>query len=91
MDKVKFLMSSIWEFLLPLIRVLMTNGGEVLAKAASDSVRIVAVTCTDKTGAEKREVAFKMILATLTAAGITLSKTFVNAALEAAVVKMKEK
>jgi len=49
----------------------------------------VAVTMADADGATKREAAFKMIVATLTAAGITLSKRFVNAALEAAVVRLK--
>ena len=89
MDKLKFLLSSAWEFLLPLIKVLMTDAGAVLSKAASDAVSIVAVTCTDKTGAEKREIAFKSIVTTLAAAGIVLSKSFINAALEAAVVKLK--
>jgi len=89
MDKLKFLFSSVWEFLFPLIKILMTDAGAVLSKAAADAVSTVAVTFADKDGATKREEAFKMIVATLTAAGITLSKRFVNAALEAAVVRLK--
>lgn len=91
MDKIRFLLSSVWDFLFPFIKVMITDAGNTLATAAYESVTIVAATCTDKTGPEKREIAFKRVAATLTTAGIVVSKAFINAAIEAAVIKINDK
>lgn len=91
MEKVKFIMSGLWDFLQPIIKMLTSEAGRVLAASAIMAVRAVAESMTASSGAEKRETAFRMITDDLKRQGINLGASAVNMALEAAVAKYKAK
>jgi len=86
-EKMSFIMSKMWEFLRPFIRILMSQAGQVLAEAAMAAVAVMA----DQTipSSEKREEAFKIIVEDLRKKGIVLSSSIIYAAIEAAVQKLK--
>ena len=88
MDKIKFLMSDLWGFLWPFILVMLTSGGQLLA--ASAMAAVAAMATSDLSGPDKRDMALDMIKKDLRAGGITIATSVINAALEAAVVKLKE-
>lgn len=90
MEKIRFLMSGVWEFLRPFAYQLMTQGGRILAQAAMTAVTAVAVSMQDQDGAAKRKAAFEMIQADLAKQGVSLAASLINAAIEAAVLKMKD-
>jgi hypothetical protein len=90
MDKLRFLMSGLWVFLQPFIRVLLTQGGTLLIQASMQAVTAVAMDMKDAPGAEKRSVAFDMIRKQLIDKGIDLATVEINAALEAAVLKLQK-
>lgn len=89
-DKIKFFFTEAWAFLKPFATQLLTNSGKILLKSAMAAVTAVAANMGDSSGADKRDAALKLILADLEQAGIALALSTVNAALEAAVVKLKE-
>ena len=89
MVKFKFRMSSIWSFLLPFVQILLTKGGLILATVAMQAVQIVAESMKDEDGTDKREAAFDIIKKELTEQGIDLASSVINAAIEAAVIKLK--
>lgn len=89
-DKLKFLLSEVWAFLKPFAKQLLTNSGKILLTSAMAAVTAVATNMGGSSGADKRDAALKLILSDLEAAGIELATSTVNAALEAAVVKLKE-
>lgn len=86
-EKMKILMSGIWEFLLPFFRQMATQSGQILATAAMAAVTAAAQ--GQMTDAEKRDAAFNAILADLEKQGISMGTSIINAALEAAVQKLK--
>jgi hypothetical protein len=88
-EKLKFIVSEVWLFLLPFIRVMLTDAGRVLAVVAMNAVTTVASTMGDAAGEEKRAEAFNLITSDLTSKGIMIGTSFINAALEAAVIKLK--
>ena len=59
-EKIKFLASSMWSFLRPLIKVFLSEIGPVLAQAATAAVQAAAVKAIN--GSEKREGAYSEIL-----------------------------
>lgn len=89
MVKFKFMMSSIWLFLLPFVQILLTKGGLILATVAMQAVQIVAESMKDEDGTDKKEAAFDIIKKELTEQGIDLASSVINAAIEAAVLKLK--
>jgi len=89
MDRIKFLFSGIYQFLKPFILILMTHGGMLLMQAASEAVTACATNMASSPGAEKRAVAYDMIVDRLRLDGITLASFVVNAAIEAAVIKLQ--
>lgn len=88
-EKMKILMSGVWEFLLPFFRQMMTQSGQILASAAMAAVTAAAQ--GDMTNEERRTAAFNSILADLQKQGISMGTSIINAALEAAVQKLKDK
>jgi hypothetical protein len=90
MDKVKVIFSKVLEFLLPLIRKFLVDGGLIALQLAFEVVPIVAQSFAHGSGEEKRKEAFKMILDKAKAQGLVLSTSMINAAIEAAVAKLKE-
>jgi hypothetical protein len=89
MDKFKFFFSSVWGFLKPLITMFLTKAGLVLMELAEYYVK--NLTYSDLTNDEKRKTAFSLIKKDLEAKGFELAESFINAAIEAAVVKLKDK
>jgi len=88
-EKMKFILSELWSFLQPLIRHLLSDAGTILAQAAMAAVTAVAAEMSGASNEEKRQAAFEKILDDLKTSGIQLGASVINAALEAAVVKMK--
>lgn len=89
MERLRFIMSQIWDFLRPFILQMMSQAGQVLAQSAMAAVAAVAVSMQEADGEAKRRQAFDLIQADLTKAGIQIAASTINAAIEAAVVKMK--
>lgn len=90
MEKIKFILSGLWEFLRPFICRLMSQGGMILAQTAMSAVSAVALSMQESDGESKRIQAFEIIKHELAKQGIDMATSVINAALEAAVVKMKE-
>jgi hypothetical protein len=91
LEKFKLLMSSTMKFLLPMLRVLLSDTGAILMQAALKAVEEVQISMVDASGSDKRKAAFEKIVAELAVAGIKIEVSFIFAAIEAAVIKMKEK
>jgi hypothetical protein len=89
MEKFKFIVSGLWAFLSPFIKILLTTGGTILIQSCMAAVTAVATNMQDSSGEEKRAQALRIIQADLTNKGIAMTASVINAALEAAVVKMK--
>lgn len=91
MDKFKFIMSELWDFLKPVILFLMSEVGKALATSAMTAVKVVAENMGKDSNADKRDAAFRMITNDLKSKGIEVGASAVNMAIEAAVQKLKEK
>ena len=89
MDKIKFMLSGIWVFLLPFVKILMSQAGQILAESAMKAVQTMANRDLDND--QKRATAYKMIVLDLKNAGLGMATSVINAALEAAVIRMKAK
>ena len=87
---IKLFFSNVWDFLLPLIKVFLSQAGPILAKAATEAVTAVAINYGTSDGETKRQAAFTMIQSNLINQGIQLGSSTVNMAIEAAVAKLKE-
>jgi hypothetical protein len=90
-EKMKFIMGQMWEFLAPFIRQMMTTAGPILADAAIRAVTSVEVSMQSAGGSEKRAAAFDAIKDDLAQKGLSLAASTINAAIEAAVVKLASK
>ncbi len=88
-NKIKFFMSEAWAFIKPFVTQLLTDSGQILARSAMSAVAAIAADMSAADGKTKRDAAFDMILGDLKAHGIELATSTINAALEAAVVKLK--
>lgn len=86
-EKMKILMSTVWEFLLPFFRQMMTESGQILANVAMNAVTAVAK--GELSDSDKRTAAFNIIISQLEKQGIELGTSLINAAIEAAVQKLK--
>ena len=86
---IKLAMSSVWTFLLPFLQTMLTSAGQILAASALSAVKQVAADPTMITDIQKRDMAFALIVKNLETQGIQLGTSVVNAALEAAVLKLK--
>mgnify|MGYP001301375835 CR=1 FL=1 len=85
----KIIFGAIGTFLVPLIKRFFVDGAIALAEAATEVVQILS--STEMSGEDKRKEAFRLIVERLKAKGITLSTSLINAAIEAAVAKLKVK
>jgi hypothetical protein len=85
-SKIKFLFSAAFSFLLPLIKYLMKEGGEVLIEAA----QTVGAKAEESggTGTEKKEIAITAFTEAVTAGGYTVATNTINTLIEAAVYKL---
>ena len=88
-EKLKFLSSSVWDFLRPLIAILLSSVGPILIEAATNAV-LAAQQIPNATGDEKRAAATKAVVEVLTKKGFEVGVAVVNAAVENAVVALKK-
>lgn len=92
-EKLKIMMSSVWTFVLPFFKMMMSQAGPILAQAALAAVQAVAANASGATDAQKRDMAFKEIVRDLEKQGIRIgvevSTSLINAAIETAVIKLK--
>jgi len=88
MDKLRFIMSEMWAFLWPFIKILLTQSGKLLAQLAMQAVATMA--SSEMSGPEKREAAVALVKDGLKTQGVVLATSVINAAIEAAVLKLKE-
>lgn len=85
---IKLYSSKTWTFLLPIIKIFMSQAGTTLASIALNAVQLVANGAMNND--EKKAAAFAQITDELKAKGIELGTSVINLAIEAAVQKMKE-
>lgn len=92
-ERIKIVTSSIWVFVLPYLKMLMSKAGPILAAAALEAVKVVAANASGATDDQKRNLAFQAIGESLKvqgiAIGVDVSTALVNAAIETAVLKLK--
>ena len=92
-ERIKIVSSSIWVFVLPYLRMLLSKAGTILAAAAFEAVKVVAANASGATDDQKRNLAFQAIGESLKvqgiAIGVDVSTALVNAAIETAVLKLK--
>ena len=91
MDKIKFFFSGAYDFLKPFIKILLTRGGVILMMAAKETVAALAENMKDAEGTEKQKVALNLISTRLKNEGIDMATAAINQAIEAAVLKLKER
>lgn len=87
--KIKAVSSDVWQYIKPMVVLLLTTVGKELMAAA-----IAAVTKAAKSGlsnSAKREMAYQQIRSDMVAAGYQAAESAINLALEMAVQKIKEK
>lgn len=86
----KAVTSGIWTFILPFLKILLTQGGQLLAQTAMNTVTAVAANYAAAPGDQKKAIAFDVITASLKKQGIEMGASVINAAIEAAVQKIKQ-
>jgi hypothetical protein len=90
-EKMKFVMGRMWNFLAPFIRQMMTAAGPMLADAALKAVTEIEVSWQSSDGEEKRAMAFEKIKDDLAQQGFSLATSTIHAAIEAAVIHLKQR
>jgi len=88
-QKLKFILSEAWAFLLPFIKILLAQSGRLLMAAALEAVQ-AASTMKGASGADKRAAAFEIVKAKLASQGVEMAASVINSAIEAAVLKIRE-
>lgn len=88
-EKVKLVLSDIWEFLEPFVLIFLTESGQIVAEVAFKVVVEIALTMGDADGETKRKAAYQIIVDELSDRGLTLGVSVINAAIEAAVQRLK--
>lgn len=86
-DKVKIVMSDIWYFLEPFVKLFLTKSGQLLKDVALREVS--ALLSSSLTGEDKHKIAFNKIFYELKREGIDLGKSAINMAIEAALARLK--
>jgi hypothetical protein len=81
------MLSEVWSFLLPFIKILMSQAGRVLATSALKAVTIMA--SRELNSDAKRAAAVQLVKVDLANAGLDLATSAINAAIEAAYLKFK--
>ena len=90
-DNLKIMFSKIFEFFLPLIKKFLAEGGPIILALAFEIIPVIAMTHKNAEGDAKRKEAFRQISERAKAQGIVISSSLINAAIELAVAKLKEK
>jgi len=91
-NRIKLMFSSIFAWVLPLLKALSTNVGKVVLKEAVSVCGNIATTMLAADGTQKKKEAFEQIVLNLRKQGLTdLSDSMINAAIETAVQFLKAK
>jgi hypothetical protein len=85
--KLSGLTAALFEFYLPILRQLLASGMAMLLPVALDIVRSLAE--SDKTGAQKRELAVRRLTAAASEFGVSASESLIRLTIESAVQKLK--
>lgn len=85
----KLAASSIGTFLLPFVKIFLSNIGPALIAASTQAVAATAANMTGATGPEKRDAAYQAIVNDLKRQGIEATALMINSAIEAAVAKLQ--
>lgn len=80
----KAVSAGVWDFVLPFLKVLLTQSGRVLMEVALDVVTQVAVNNANLPGTQKKAIAFDQILLQLQSKGIDMAAREINKAIESA-------
>lgn len=88
-EKLKFVGSKAFDFILPFLKILISQAGIILIESATSAVTTLST--TDLSNDARRVAAFDSITSDLKTKGISMGTSVINLAIEAAVVKMKEK
>jgi len=89
LEKLKFVMSAAYDFLLPSIKILLTRSGIILMQVTLEAVQAME-SMPKATGKQKQEAAFELIKSELSLRGIEMATKVINNAIEAAVIKIQE-
>jgi hypothetical protein len=81
--KIKFMASSVWAFIEPTVKVLLTEAGRLAMRSALVAVRVAAEK-ENLSGKEKFALAFDLVQADLVAKGKTLLVRHINKVVELA-------
>ena len=87
-SKIKLIVSSVYEFLKPVIDIFLSEIGPLLAKIAMEAVKIMAN--KDIANSDRREEAFEYVKGELLSRGISIGSSIIYLAIEIAVQKLKE-
>ena len=88
-ERLKFVASGVFDFLLPFIKQLITDEGKMLIQVTIQAVTTAATTMPNATGAEKRDAVFAMIVTKMASSGYQIATSVINSAIETAVLKIK--
>lgn len=91
-EKMKLVFSSVWGFISPFVKIFVSSAGQILAGVALDVVKQIAAdpSLVGSGNLDKRQAAFEKIKGELVARGLEASTSVINAAIEAAVQKLKD-
>jgi LL-H family phage holin len=89
-EKIKFIMSKVFELLLPFIKRMTSEAGIFALELAIRYVPQINNSFKDKDGAAKRAEVFRLIQEAAKAKGIEMADSVINGAIEAAVAKLKQ-
>ena len=89
-QNLKLSFTKVFGLLLPFIRRMADEAGVFALEQAILYTKQVAESFKDKDGAEKRKEVFRLVQEAAKAKGIVLADSIINAAIEAAVAKLKE-
>jgi hypothetical protein len=83
--------SDVWDFLAPLIKIFMSEAGQILGQIALGVVMDIAKdpSMVQAGGLAKRQAAFDKIVLELKDKGLIVAESMINAAIEASVQKIK--
>ena len=90
-ENFKIISSKVFQFFLPLIQKFLQEGGPIILSLAFEIIPVIAMTHKGADGDAKRKEAFRQISERAKAQGIVISSSLINAAIELAVAKLKEK
>lgn len=90
--KFKIFFGKVGNFVMPFVKIFISSAGQIVGQVALDAVTQIAKDpgMLGSGGLAKRQAAFEKIKAELSAKGMVVATNVINAAIEAALIKIKE-